>query len=196
MVCFCVKNSESNFQFALDSVDEVETKGATDDIDENDKDEDGDEVEELDEESIEASKGTSTRVAKRGMPRRNVRRARGRRGTGAAGRARVVSTKIYGGRRNQIAPASADNADNNATLEETIQSENEESPQKTTTTRLNDVESKTNEAEPTVSSVAETKNTETTETSETSANTNIRVSGKYYFRCTQLSLIINLLICV
>ena len=56
-------------------------------------------------------------VPTRGVARRNVRRARGRRG-GAAGRARVVSTRIHGGRRNAILPATTNNEENNTTLEE------------------------------------------------------------------------------
>ena len=69
-------------------------------------------------------------VPSRGVARKNARRARGRRG--AASRARVVNTRIHSGRRQPVVPPTTSNEENNAILEETINTETEESPKKET----------------------------------------------------------------
>ncbi len=85
------------------------------------------EEEETEESTVVSGRG------QRGVPRRAARRARGRRGGGAT-RARVVSTRIHGGRRHAALPTTNDHEDNNATLEETVNTESEESPKKPSTT--------------------------------------------------------------
>lgn len=111
--------------------------------------------EEIDETTEEtADTATSTTRGQRGVPRRAVRRARGRR----AG-ARVVSTRLHAGRRNAPIPKTNSIEDNNATLEETVNTEAEESPKKIAT--------------PVV--------TEAKTTPSTSTDSNIRVSGKFKF---------------
>jgi hypothetical protein len=134
-------------------------------INENQEDEGEDAEEELE---TEESAPTSGRP-QRGIPRRAARRARGRRS--GTTRARVVSTRIHGGRRNAIIPSTLDNEDNNATLEETVNTETEESPKKPTTPI---VEGKSNETK----SVTPTPVDETSATSQTNSGSNIRVSGK------------------
>lgn len=119
-----------------------------------------DELEDEDE-TDEATVATGTTRGQRGVPRRAARRARGRRGGAAAARARVVSTRLHSGRRNAPIPTTNNAEDNNATLEETINTETEESPKKTTTP------------------VVEQKTTPATPTEDTSAsNSNIRVSAR------------------
>ena len=109
--------------------------------------------------------------SQRGLPRRAARRARGRRG-GAAARARVVSTRIHGARRNAAVPSSIDNDVNNATLEETVNTETEDSPKKVAKTP--DVEQKPTE---------ETSAGEPAASSQTDAGSNVRASGttRLYF---------------
>lgn len=104
----------------------------------------------------------STAVSTRGVARRNVRRARGRRG--AAGRARVVSTRIHGGRRPAVVHPKVTSEENNATLEETINTETEESPKKST------LPSETKEEKPTIPP--------NQESSQTNTGSNVRISGE------------------
>lgn len=131
------------------------------DISENQEDEE--ETEETEDSAPTSSRG------QRGMPRRAARHARGRRG--GAARARVVSTRIYGGRRNPTATATATTEDNNATLEETVNTEAEESPTKPTPSA---VERKSSEIKPDTSTQVEESST----TDQTNTGSNIRVSGK------------------
>ncbi|CAF4399027.1 unnamed protein product, partial [Rotaria sordida] len=71
-------------------------------------------------------------------------------------------TRIHGGRRNVTVPPAIDNQNNNTTLEETVNTETDESPQK-----LND-------AQP----ISPTPAEETSSPNQTNTNSNIRVSGK------------------
>ncbi len=123
-------------------------------------------VEEETEESTPMSSG-------RGVARKNVPRARGRRA--AAARVRVVSTRIHGGRRNPILPPTIDTEENNATLEETVSTETEESPKKTIATPK--VEEK------------KSKKSETVTPSQINTDSNVRVSGKRVFVITEIELI-------
>ncbi len=134
-------------------------------ISENQPDEGEDGEEELE---AEKSAPTSGRP-QRGIPRRAARRARGRRG--GATRARVVSTRLHSGRRNAITPSTLDKEDNNATLEETVTTETEESPKKSTTPI---VERKSNETK----SVTPAPVDDTSATSQTNSGSTVRVSGK------------------
>ena len=111
----------------------------------------------------------------RGVPRRNARRARGRRAA-ASGRARVVSTRIYGGRRNVVLPESTAQENNNTTLEETIQSETEESPKKSADV-MPDTQPIAEATQPIVQA-PETPSKDNETTNQTSSSSNIRVSGK------------------
>ncbi len=104
----------------------------------------------------------SALVSGRGVARKNVRRARGRRG--AAARARVVSTRIHGGRRQPILPPTIANEGNNTTLEETVNTETEESPKKSNLTP---------EIKEKKSTVVPNK-----ESSQTNTSSNVRISGK------------------
>jgi len=129
--------------------------------------EEGEEEEE--EETVESAPVSGR--GQRGVPRRAARRARGRRG--GATRARVVSTRLHGGRRNAILPSTIDNEDNNATLEETVNTETEESPKKsTTTTKTPVVEQKP------IASAPTTPAGETSSPSQINSGSNVRVSGK------------------
>ena len=141
------------------SVPDEEPSSTVDTSEIQDDEEGGDETEE--------SAPTSGRT-QRGVPRRAARHARGRRG--GAARARVVSTRIYGGRRNASVPAATNSEDNNATLEETVTTETEDSPTKATATA---VERKSSEIKPDTSTQAD----ETSATSQTNSGSNIRVSG-------------------
>jgi hypothetical protein len=123
--------------------------------------------EEDEEEETEKSAPVSGRGG-RGVARRNVRRARGRRGTAA--RARVISTRIHGGRRNAILPSTVNNEENNTTLDETVSTETEESPQKTISTpKIEGKETVT--PKPAVTN-------DTSLSSQTDTGSNVRVSGK------------------
>jgi hypothetical protein len=122
---------------------------------------------EEEEEETEESSPVSGR-GQRGVPRRAGRRARGRRG--GATRARVVSTRIHRGRRNALVPSTLDSEDNNATLEETVNTETEESPKKPTTPV---VEQKSNETK----SITPTPADQTSLPSQTNSGSNVRVSG-------------------
>ncbi len=104
----------------------------------------------------------SALVSGRGVARKNVRRARGRRG--AAARARVVSTRIHGGRRQPILPPTIANEGNNTTLEETVNTETEDSPKKSNLTP---------EIKEKKSTVVPNK-----ESSQTNTSSNVRISGK------------------
>ncbi len=104
----------------------------------------------------------SALVSGRGVARKNVRRARGRRG--AAARARVVSTRIHGGRRQPILPPTIANEGTNTTLEETVNTETEESPKKSNLTP---------EIKEKKSTVVPNK-----ESSQTNTSSNVRISGK------------------
>ncbi len=122
------------------------------------------------EEELEADESVPTSARpQRGIPRRAARRARGRRG--GATRARVVSTRLHGGRRNAIIPSTLDNDDNNATLEETVTTETEESPKKSATPI---VEQQLNETKSVIPAPVD----DTSATSQTNSGSNIRVSGK------------------
>jgi hypothetical protein len=155
--------------------DIVKEKGKGDDKQE--------EVEEEEEEEEEAKEPVDTcetapSRSQRGVPRRNARRARGRR-VGAAVRTRVVSTRIYGARRNAIQPVNNDKETHNETLEETIQTESDESPMKTTPALSSKVETESNEGQTATPIVAASVNeTTSTSTIENNASSNIRVSGK------------------
>jgi len=111
---------------------------------------------------VEEETEESALVSGRGVARKNVRRARGRRG--AAARARVVSTRIHGGRRHAIVPSTVTNEGNNTTLEETVNTETEDSPKKSNLT-LEIKEKK--------STVVPNK-----ESSQTNTSSNVRISGK------------------
>ncbi|CAF1294111.1 unnamed protein product [Rotaria sordida] len=82
-----------------------------------------------------------TAISTRGVARKNVRRARTRRGGGTTTRARVISTRLHGGRSHPILPPIIDNQGNNTTLEETVSTETEETPKKTNLT--SEIKSKT-----------------------------------------------------
>ncbi|CAF4679914.1 unnamed protein product, partial [Rotaria sp. Silwood2] len=84
-----------------------------------------DDVEENEQEQVEESNVTSIR----GVARKNVRRARSRRG-GLTRRARVVSTRLHGTRHHTILPQIINKQINNTTLEQTVNTETEESPKK------------------------------------------------------------------
>ncbi len=114
-------------------------------------------------EDVQEGPEESAPVSGRGVPRKHARRARGRRG-GAAGRARVVSTRIVGGRRQAIVPPATVQEDNNATLDETVSTETEESPKKTITTP---------EVKEEKASV-----TPKQESSQTDSASNVRASGR------------------
>lgn len=161
MLSMRITEGRSIFFNLLESSVPEEEPNSTLDISENQENEEG--GEETEESAPASSRG------KRGVPRRAARHARGRRG--GATRARVVSTRIYGGRRNAAASATATNEDNNATLEETVNTETEESPTKSTPLA---VERKSSEINPDSSTQAE----ETSATSQTNSGSNVRVSGK------------------
>lgn len=115
----------------------------------------------------------TTGRGQRGLPRKGARRARGRRG-GAAARARVVSTRLHSTRRTGAAAAAAPSVEddgNNATLEETVNTETEESPKKAAKTP--DVEQKPVPTTPVAPSTDEPA-----ASSQTNTGSNIRVSGK------------------
>lgn len=121
-------------------------------------------------EEVEESAPVSGR-GQRGVPRRAARRARGR-ARGGATRARVVSTRLHGGRRNVALPTTNSAEDNNITLEETLTTETEESPKKPTskvTTPV--VEQKS------VPTTPATPVDETQPSSQPTSGSNIRVSG-------------------
>jgi hypothetical protein len=145
----------------------------------------GDDGEHEEEAPPEESAAVSGR-SQRGLPRKAARRARGRRGGGAAARARVVSTRLHGGRRNAAVPASIDNDVNNATLEETVNTETEESPKKVAKTP--DVEQKSTEPKLAVSAEAMSAD-EAAASSQTDAGSNVRVSGKAYCYIHERSLL-------
>ena len=152
------------------------------DIGENQQEEvegEGDGQEE--EEETEDSGAISNR-GQRGVPRRAARRARGRRG--GATRARVVSTRIHGGRRNAALPSSVIAEDNNATLEETVNTETEESPKKSIATTP-EVKQKSSETKP-VTPTPTTPADETSVPSQTNSGSNVRVSGKKKFSAKKL----------
>lgn len=145
---------------------------ATLDISENQQEDVEGEVDDADEEA-EGPIPVSGR-GQRGVPRRAARRARGRRG--GATRARVVSTRLHSGRRNAAIPATIDTEDNNATLEETINTEAEESPKKSSTaiataTATPSVEQKS------IPSTPATPISESSSPSQPNSGSNVRVSG-------------------
>ncbi|CAF1197828.1 unnamed protein product [Adineta ricciae] len=109
-----------------DSAPVVETESASI-IKKEDQDEEEEEAA-GGEENEEETEGAAA-VSGRGFPRKTARRARGRRGAG--GRARVISTRLHSGRRNPIPPPAIKTEENNTTLEETVNTEPEESPRKT-----------------------------------------------------------------
>ncbi|CAF5076876.1 unnamed protein product, partial [Rotaria magnacalcarata] len=137
-----------------------------DTTDKQEEEEEGDEPEAEEEEEIEEPAVVSGR-GQRGIPRRTARRARGRRG--GAARARVVSTRLHAGRRNAILPPTIDKESNNTTLEETVNTETEESPKKPSKI---EVERKQNDTQP----ITPTPVEETALTSQANANSNVRVS--------------------
>lgn len=107
---------------------------------------------EIEENEGDEEEDEETSQNQRGLPRRNARRARGRR-AGATGRTRVVSTKIYAPRRKltNVSSTAAINNDEtlNTTLEETIQIETEEeTPTKTSATVENEAETKISDTQP------------------------------------------------
>ena len=106
-------------------------------------------------------------VSGRGFPRKTARRARGRRGAG--GRARVISTRLHSGRRNPIPPPAIKTEENNATLEETVSTEPEESPKKTIQTPEVKERRSRKKDEPVTPSA---------ETASADTSSNVRVSGK------------------
>ncbi|CAF0802390.1 unnamed protein product [Adineta steineri] len=127
--------------------------------------------EQEEEEEVEAEEAEEAEesgpVTGRGVARRNVRRARGRR-RGTAARARVVSTRILGGRRNPVVPPTTSNEENNKTLEETVNTEPEESPEKPVSA-------------PVVKEKKPRKNETSTpnqESNQTDAGSNVRVSAR------------------
>ena len=136
---------------------------------EDNQQEEGDEEEE--EETKEV--GPVAGRGQRGVPRRAASRARGRRG--GATRARVVSTRIHGGRRPAAVPAATGDEGNNATLEETVNTETEESPKKSIKTP--DVEQKPKEIK-SISSISTIPAEETSSSSQPNGGSNVRVSGK------------------
>lgn len=105
----------------------------------------------------------SAPITSRGVARKNVRRARGQRA--AAARARVVSTRLHGGRRQVPTRSKPVVEETNTTLEETVNTETEESPKKPTRT----------------SPVKEKKSTVPTppkeESTQENTASNVRVSG-------------------
>ena len=133
-------------------------------------------ITEEEEKAMEESSPVSDRV-QRGVPRRAARRARGRRG--AAARARIVSTRLHGARRNALVPPVNDNESNNTTLEETVTTETEESPEKTSTSH---VEQESCLTQPITATPAD----ETSSPSRTTSGSNIRVSGKSESSSTNL----------
>ena len=146
-------------------------------------DEPQDEHEEAEEQGEEGEEGeeeteapTSGR-AKRGVARKNVRRARGRRG--AAARARVVSTRLHGTRRlpaAAAAPPAVDKEENNTTLEETISTEPEESPKKSIGKPK--VEEKPSSQKESVTRSQERSNETTAVPAPADSGSNVRVSGR------------------
>ena len=142
--------------------------------------EDEEEQEEDEEKEAAEKTGAVAGRGQRGMARRNARRARGRsRRGGAAARARVVSTRIYGGRRNAVVPSTADNDENNATLEETIQTETEESPKKASQPPVEE-ETKSEDTQP-IPATPEVPEKGTSLPSQNTSGSNVRVSGKHCF---------------
>ncbi|CAF1392442.1 unnamed protein product [Rotaria sordida] len=110
----------------------------------------------------------STAISTRGVARKNVRRARTRRGGGTTTRARVISTRLHGGRSHPILPPIIDNQGNNTTLEETVSTETEETPKKTNLT--SEIKSKT----PKKTGIM----TPTEQSNQTNIPSNIRVSAR------------------
>ncbi|CAF2021315.1 unnamed protein product [Rotaria magnacalcarata] len=145
-----------------------------DTTDKQEEEEEGDEPEAEEEEEIEEPAVVSGR-GQRGIPRRTARRARGRRG--GAARARVVSTRLHAGRRNAILPPTIDKESNNTTLEETVNTETEESPKKPSKI---EVERKQNDTQP----ITPTPVEETALTSQANANSNVRVSARIKARAS------------
>jgi hypothetical protein len=143
------------------------------DVENNQQDTAEIEGEEEEDEGIDESVPVASR-GHRGIARRNARRARGRRG--GATRARVISTRIHGGRRPAALPSAIDNEDNNATLEETVNTETEESPKKSTIP--SQTEPKPVETQPLTEPTSATPIDETSLSSHTNAGANVRVSGK------------------
>ena len=126
-------------------------------------------------EGEESSPNASARP-RRGVARKNARRARGRRG--AAARARVLSTKIRGTRRQAQPTTTTTTTDNDATLEETVTTEPEESPKKSApvTPEVKETRSKK-------TPVKEQKKDDddppaTTEPATTTSASTVRVSGR------------------
>ncbi|CAF3611257.1 unnamed protein product [Rotaria socialis] len=145
------------------------TLDTTDKQEEEEADEPEAEEEEIEEPGVVSGRG------QRGIPRRTARRARGRRG--GAARARVVSTRLHAGRRNAILPPTVDKESNNTTLEETVNTETEESPKKPS--RI-EVERKQNDTQPITPAPVE----ETASTSQANANSNVRVSARIKARAS------------
>ena len=139
--------------------------------------EENEEQGEEDQEAEEETEAPTSGRAKRGVARKNVRRARGRRGAAAA-RARVVSTRLHGTRRlPAAAPASAGNKEeNNTTLEETISTEPEESPKKSIS-KPKVEEKPSSEKESATRSQERTNEASTVPASAENAS-NVRVSGR------------------
>ncbi|CAF3601293.1 unnamed protein product [Rotaria socialis] len=145
------------------------TLDTTDKQEEEEADEPEVEEEEIEEPGVVSGRG------QRGIPRRTARRARGRRG--GAARARVVSTRLHAGRRNAILPPTVDKESNNTTLEETVNTETEESPKKPSGI---EVERKQNDTQPITPAPVE----ETASTSQANANSNVRVSARIKARAS------------
>ena len=122
------------------------------------------EEQDQDEELEEEESATGPSHAPRGVPRKNARRARGRRVAGA--RARVVTKRLHGGRRNPVPPSTIDN---DATLEETINTDSEEPPMQSTA--ASELEQKPSAAESKIDTTAVTANGTST----------VRVSGNRAF---------------
>ncbi|CAF0728236.1 unnamed protein product [Adineta steineri] len=133
-----------------------------------------DEVDE--EEETEESSSVSTRGGQRGVPRRAGRRARGRRG--GATRARVVSTSLHRGRRNVTVPSTMDDEANNVTLEETVNTETEDSPKKSIKTP--DVEQKPINTQPTTPTTADVPSLP----DQANSSSNVRVSARIKARAS------------
>lgn len=143
----------------------------TTDKQEEEEDVEGEEAEEGEEEGAEEPV-VGTGRGQRGIPRRNARRARGRRG-GAAARARVVSTRLHAGRRNAVASIAVENESINATLEETVNTEAEETPKRRSRAPATPKALETQPTQPVTTAPAE----ETSSPNQANAASNVRVSG-------------------